>query len=79
MFDLTSGHVPDDVPAHWMVYFAVDDVDATSARVKELGGEVVVGPDDIPKVGRFAVLRDPQGAHFSVIKPQPAAGEGGEA
>lgn len=76
MFDLRSAHVPDDVPPHWMVYFAVDDVDATAAKVEELGGDVAVGPDDIPRVGRFAVVSDPQGAHFSVIKPEPPQAEG---
>lgn len=61
------GRVPDEVPAHWMVYFAVDDTDATAEKAKELGGTVTFGPMDIPNVGRFALLTDPQGAHFSVI------------
>jgi len=73
MFDLRGGQVPDDVPPHWMVYFGVDDTDATVERIKELGGSVAVGPAEIPKVGRFAVVSDPQGAHFAVIKPQPPA------
>ena len=58
---------PDELPSHWMVYFAVDDTDAAAARCAELGGEVPVPPTDIPP-GRFAVLTDPQGAVFSVIK-----------
>lgn len=61
------GRVPDEIPAHWNVYFAVEDCDATLTAARELGGAVVVGPFDIP-VGRFAVLRDPQGATFSVIQ-----------
>jgi uncharacterized protein len=65
------GRVPDEVPAHWMVYFAVDDTDATVEKAKELGGGVGYGPTDIPSVGRFAVLNDPHGAHFSVITPNP--------
>lgn len=56
-----------DLPPHWMVYFAVEDTDATSARATELGGKVSVPPTDFP-FGRFAVLNDPQGAHFSVIR-----------
>jgi predicted enzyme related to lactoylglutathione lyase len=59
-------HWPADVPPHWMVYFAVSDVDATAAHAVELGGTVPVPANDI-EVGRFAVLNDPQGAAFSVI------------
>ena len=52
-----------ETPAHWSVTFGVDDVDATAARAKELGAEVVLGPVDAPWT-RIAVLRDPQGATF---------------
>jgi predicted enzyme related to lactoylglutathione lyase len=55
------------VPPHWMTYFAVEDVDASAAKVKELGGNVCVPPTDIP-VGRFAVVSDPTGATFSLFK-----------
>ena len=61
---------PDWLPAHWMVYFAVDDVDATAVRAAELGGTISVPPTDI-EPGRFAVLGDPQGAVFSVIAMKP--------
>lgn len=57
---------PAELPNHWMVYFAVDDCDATAARCTELGGQVPVPPTDIPP-GRFAVLNDPQGGHFSIM------------
>lgn len=77
MLDM-RGQVPDEIPAHWMVYFNVDDTDATVEQVSERGGDVVVGPEEIPNVGRFAVLRDPQGAHFAVIKVQPPADAGGD-
>lgn len=56
------------IPPHWMIYFAVDDCDATAAKAEELGGKPVVQPTDIPDVGRFAVLQDPQGAIFAIIK-----------
>jgi len=62
-----SGRVPDEVPAHWLAYFAVEDTDATVEQAKALGGEVNVPPMDIP-AGRFAVLGDPHGAVFGVIK-----------
>jgi predicted enzyme related to lactoylglutathione lyase len=59
--------VPAEVPAYWLIYFGVDDTDATVARASELGGHVLVPPTDIPP-GRFAVLTDPDGASFAVIK-----------
>jgi predicted enzyme related to lactoylglutathione lyase len=62
-----SAEWPEDIPNHWMVYFASSDPDATAARCVELGGVVHVPPTDIPP-GRFAVLGDPQGAVFSVIR-----------
>jgi predicted enzyme related to lactoylglutathione lyase len=57
--------------AQWQPYVAADDPDATVARATELGGSVLLEPMDIPKVGRIAVLRDPQGATFGIIKPEP--------
>jgi hypothetical protein len=54
------------VPPHWQPYAAVDDPDATTAKAKELGGAVFMDPMDVPKVGRIAVLRDPQGATFGI-------------
>ena len=56
------------VPPHWMSYVAVDDVDASTARVEELGGKVCVPPTDIPNVGRFSVITDPTGATVSLFK-----------
>jgi hypothetical protein len=53
-------------PPHWMAYVSVPSVDAAVERAKELGGAVYHGPTDIPNVGRFAVLADPQGAVFAV-------------
>ncbi|WNJ20513.1 VOC family protein [Pontibacter sp. G13] len=59
---------PKEVPAHWMPYFAADDVDHLQTLAKSLDGEIVVPAQDVPTVGRFAVLQDPGGATFSVIK-----------
>jgi uncharacterized protein len=59
--------VPAEVPPHWLVYFAVDDTDATVKQTEKAGGAVRMPPMDIP-VGRFAVLADPQGATFAVIR-----------
>jgi predicted enzyme related to lactoylglutathione lyase len=56
------------IPPHWMPYFRVAGCDQTAAKVRENGGQVKVPPTDIPNVGRFAVLGDPQGAVFSIIQ-----------
>jgi uncharacterized protein YndB with AHSA1/START domain/predicted enzyme related to lactoylglutathione lyase len=58
-----------DAPSRWLAYVTVADCDASVKQTTELGGEVCVGPMDIPTVGRIAVLRDPQGASFGVFQP----------
>ncbi|OPL19576.1 MAG: glyoxalase [Candidatus Aegiribacteria sp. MLS_C] len=50
------------MPSSWDIYITVDDVDATVKQVVELGGKVLRPAFDIPEVGRFCVLQDPQGA-----------------
>jgi uncharacterized protein len=65
--------VPDgSIPPHWQPYVAVEDPDATAAMAGELGGSTLAEPMDVPNVGRIAVLRDPQGATFGILKPEPA-------
>src|SRR5687767_12314179 len=56
------------VPPHWLGYVAVPDVDATATQVKKLGGRVIMGPKDIPNVGRFVIFADPQGAAIAAFK-----------
>ena len=56
-------------PPHWTANVQVDDVDATVAKVHELGGKVLSAPSDFPNVGRLAVIADPQGAPINVFKP----------
>jgi len=56
-------------PPHWMAHVQVADADATVAAACKLGAKVQHGPEDIPEVGRFAVLTDPQGATISVFRP----------
>jgi predicted enzyme related to lactoylglutathione lyase len=60
------------VPPHWLVYFAVTDCEGTTTLAQSLGGAVRLPPTDVPGVGRFAVLADPQGAVFAAIKLLPA-------
>jgi uncharacterized protein len=52
---------------HWLAYVAVPDVDATVTQAESLAGTTLVKATDIPTVGRFAVLGDPQGAAFAVF------------
>jgi len=60
---------PETVPSYWLVYFGVEDTDAAVNKVQELGGRVLAPAMDSP-AGRFAVVADPQGAPFAVIKIQ---------
>lgn len=55
------------MPPAWGAYVTVKDVDKVVARVAGLGGQVLMPPTDIPTVGRFATIRDPQGATLSLI------------
>ena len=57
-----------EFPPHWMAYFAVSDVAASVARAQAMGGSVIVPATDIPEIGSFAALMDPQGATFSIFK-----------
>jgi predicted enzyme related to lactoylglutathione lyase len=61
-------HAGDRPNPRWLTYFAVDDVDAAAASAERLGGDILFPPQDSP-FGRFAVLRDPQGATFNAIRP----------
>jgi len=61
-------------PPNWIGYIAVADVDAATAKVADLGGTVHVQPTDIPDVGRFSVVSDPQKAAFTLFKPLPMQG-----
>lgn len=59
----------------WVGYVGVDDVDAQAAALAAAGGSVLRAPEDIPGVGRFAVVADPHGAVFCLFKGQPMPGE----
>ncbi len=67
MMPMVEPQWPADLPPHWMVYFAVDDCDTAAAHVTKLGGSISVPPMDIG-VGRMAVVTDPHGAFFTVVK-----------
>lgn len=56
-------------PPHWIAYIGTPDVDAAARTVKEMGGQVYVPPMDVPKIGRIAMVADPQGAAFGLYRP----------
>lgn len=56
------------VPPNWSVYFMVEDVEGMVARAQELDGKLMVPPSDAGDIGRFAVLQDPQGGVFTVMR-----------
>ncbi|MBL8581161.1 MAG: VOC family protein, partial [Rhizobiaceae bacterium] len=72
--------MPDDVaamgtPPMWLGYIRSDDVDAKTAAIKAAGGTVYQEGTDIPDVGRFSVVTDPQGATFMLLAPKGPDGE----
>jgi predicted enzyme related to lactoylglutathione lyase len=65
-----NAQMPPEVPSYWQIYFDVDDVDAANATAKSLGASDMVPPQDFPG-GRFAIMTDPQGASFALLKSVP--------
>lgn len=61
-------------PPHWMANLEVADVDAAVETLRTRGGQVYVPPMDMPKIGRFAVVADPQGATIALFKPEGEMG-----
>lgn len=59
------------IPPNWLVYFAVEGVDAAVERAQRLGGKALMPAMDIPEVGRIVTLQDPGGAVFALIHPVP--------
>lgn len=58
-----------ETPPHWLVYFAVDDLDAALSTVDDEGGKVLVDPLEVP-AGKFAIITDPQGAPLAIFSGQ---------
>lgn len=58
-----------DVPTHWKSYVIVTDIDAAIAKSTGLGGQLCWGPEEIPTVGRIAIVQDPQGAVIGLHQP----------
>jgi len=62
------------MPPFWLSYVTVEDADAVTAKVTELGGTVMAGPFDVFDAGRMAVVQDPQGAFFAIWQPGQSIG-----
>jgi predicted enzyme related to lactoylglutathione lyase len=62
--------VPAEVPSYWQIYFNVEDVDASFQQALKLGGREMLAPRDFPG-GRFAIVVDPQGASFGLLRMTP--------
>ena len=82
----TGGVLPitDEMQQHgarptWLGYLNVRDVDAKVAEIESAGGKTLMGATDIPNVGRIAMVADPQGAPFYVMKPIPPEGKENQA
>jgi predicted enzyme related to lactoylglutathione lyase len=67
--------LPAEVPAHWLQYIGTRDVDGTAEAAVRAGGSIVKAPSDMQGAGRYAVLKDPQGAVFAIIDPENARSE----
>ncbi len=63
--------VPENMPPMWVLYVTVNNVDETAQLAVDMGGAIVVPPTDIPQIGRFAVIADPQGGTINVITYVP--------
>ncbi len=65
-----------NAPPHWLIYFLVTDCDASTAKAKELGATVYMGPMTMEGVGRWSVMADPQGAVSALFQPLPHENRG---
>jgi uncharacterized protein len=72
---ITDQMAQDGARPVWLGYIQVDDVDAAIASIKQEGGKILMPPSDAAGVGPIAMVSDPQGAPFYVMKPKPPAGQ----
>lgn len=67
-----NAQIPAETPSYWLIYFNADDVDARYQKAIDLGAREMVAPQDMPG-GRFAIVSDPQGAAFGILKVEESA------
>ena len=68
LYTLNDDQKQQGVPPHWLSYVLVEDADASANKATELGGKVMMGPFDVPNVGRMAIVHDPTGAVFALFQ-----------
>jgi len=61
------------LPPSWVTYWQVADCAKSVAKVKRLGGRIIMGTTPVPGMARFAIVRDPQGASFGILEPEKQA------
>jgi hypothetical protein len=66
---LSDDHVAGRLPQEWLPYVCVYDVDGCSRQAVSLGGQIRRGPKEVPNIGAWAVIADPQGALFGIYEP----------
>ena len=69
LYPLTEDQRQKSVRPHWLSYVLVDEVDASANQATKLGGNVLMGPFDVPNVGRMAIVQDPSDALFALFQP----------
>jgi predicted enzyme related to lactoylglutathione lyase len=70
-----TADLPADMPSHWVQYIGTRDVDGTAEAAVRAGGSVMKAPSDMQGAGRYAIIKDPQGAAFAIIDPENARPE----
>lgn len=69
LYALSDEQREQGVPPHWLSYVRVDDADSSANRATELGGTLVMGPIEVPEVGKMAIVQDPGEATFAMFQP----------
>lgn len=64
-----------DLPAQWLVYIIVKNLDESIQKCRELGGKVIAGPKGMGDTGRFCVIQDPAGAVAALFEPKGTTNE----
>ena len=66
MYQIEAERLEQKVPSHWLNYIAVDDVDSTVEKARELGAQVIADPHNVMDAGRMAMFYEPNGALFAI-------------
>ena len=75
LYEMEAEKQEQGLPPHWNSYVATENVDASTAKAKQLGGTILLDPTDVMTAGRMSIIQDPQGAIFALwqAKDNPGA------